>query len=166
MLVCCNCVVRLSPLLCKYISACSFSSLPTKAWFLSHAGVGNSTRPVLQSNILTGQYSRYSPRSHRLFALFLSSIAFTVSQSRSFRTSNKRDKKDYYDVLGIPKTANAKDVKKAYYTVRLVIVLCSGRKKPPLPSSSSWPNSTIRTPRRRKMPQPPRSFKKCPKPTK
>ncbi|CAF5188358.1 unnamed protein product, partial [Rotaria sp. Silwood1] len=48
---------------------------------------------------------------------------FSTIHSRSFHTSNKLDKKDYYEVLGIPKTATAKEVKKAYYTVCFIYYL-------------------------------------------
>lgn len=37
---------------------------------------------------------------------------------RSFHTSSSLSKEDYYKVLGVPKTATAKEIKKAYYQVQ------------------------------------------------
>jgi len=113
MLVCSNCVVRLSPLVCKYFATCSLSS---KSWLSSSKFLGNSIRTNVlnssQSNTITGTL---------IFDLHYNNLpfflVFSLSHSRSFHTSTKRDKKDYYEVLGIPKTANAKDIKKAYYSV-------------------------------------------------
>ncbi|CAF0853727.1 unnamed protein product [Rotaria sordida] len=100
MLVCSNCIVRLSPLLYKYITISSLSSLSSKSWLPFNNGLENSIRTNFsnssQSKLLT---------------------VFSTTHSRSFHTSNKRDKKDYYEVLGVPKTATAKEVKKAYYTL-------------------------------------------------
>ena len=61
----------------------------------------------------------YSPAVRRFI------LVFSIGQTRSFRTSGKLDKKDYYDVLGLPKTATAKDVKKAYYTVCFFSIIIS-----------------------------------------
>ncbi|CAF4384199.1 unnamed protein product [Rotaria sp. Silwood2] len=100
MLICSNCINRLSPLLCKYITISSLSSLSSKPWLSFHNGLENLIRTnfsnISQSKIIS---------------------VFSTTHSRSFHTSNKRDKKDYYDVLGVPKTATAKEVKKAYYTL-------------------------------------------------
>ena len=43
---------------------------------------------------------------------------------RTFHTTRRQDKKDYYDVLGIPKTATAREIKKAYYTVCIFLIVC------------------------------------------
>jgi len=121
MLLCSNCVVRLSPLLCKYLATCSLSTTLSSKPYLS---LGTSLRTSLlnpsQSKIYTGR-SNFD-NWFQSFSLFF--LVFSISHSRSFHTSNKRDKKDYYEVLGIPKTANAKDVKKAYYTVCFFSHLC------------------------------------------
>ncbi|CAF1111518.1 unnamed protein product [Adineta steineri] len=100
MLVCSNCAIRLSPVLYKYFATCSLSTLSSKPWLSANNVLGNSNRTNL-------------PNSSQSKTITI----FPLSHSRSFHTSNKRDKKDYYDVLGIQKTATAKDVKKAYYTL-------------------------------------------------
>jgi len=116
MLLCSNCAVRLSPLLCKYLATCSLSTLSSKPWLSIGTGLGNSIRTAfpnsLQPKLITGIFNSNIHLNN--FSFFL---VFPISHSRPFHTSSKRDKKDYYEVLGIPKTANAKDIKKAYYSV-------------------------------------------------
>jgi hypothetical protein len=159
MLMCSNCVVRLSPLLCRYFATCSLSSLSSKSCLSFSSGLGNSLQTafpsssnVLQSKIVTGTLHYYI-----LFNKF-SFLVFSTSHSRSFRTSSKRDKKDYYDVLGIQKTANAKDVKKAYYTVCFFHIRLLKMIRLLL---FSLQNNIIRIQQKRKIQRLQKSFKKC-----
>ncbi len=39
----------------------------------------------------------------------------TTNASNFYLTNNKLAKRDYYEILGVPKTATSKDIKKAYY---------------------------------------------------
>ena len=43
----------------------------------------------------------------------------TLHGCRSFHVSGANNKRDYYDVLGVKKNATQKDIKKAYYQVRI-----------------------------------------------
>jgi len=117
MLLCSNCVVRLSPLLCKYLTTYSLATQSSKSWLSFTTGLGNPIRTGFpnssQSNIVAGISNSDIYFNNFLFFF----LVFSISHSRLFHTSSKRDKKDYYEVLGIPKTASAKEVKKAYYTV-------------------------------------------------
>ena len=42
---------------------------------------------------------------------------FSVSSSRAFHSSSVRHVEDYYSVLGVPRAATQKEIKKAYYQV-------------------------------------------------
>lgn len=53
------------------------------------------------------------------------------NSSRSFHVSSNLAKRDYYEVLGIPKGSSQADVKKAYYKVRYMIVLACPMSIPP-----------------------------------
>lgn len=46
---------------------------------------------------------------------FITQICFVSDGSRSFHTSPRVFKKDYYDILGVKKTSDPKEIKKAYY---------------------------------------------------
>lgn len=63
--------------------------------------------------------------------LYVSAVPLTSTQlptqylhARSFHTTNRHlaAKRNYYDVLGVPKNSSAKDIKKAYYQVCFVFV--------------------------------------------
>ncbi|CAF4058654.1 unnamed protein product [Rotaria sp. Silwood2] len=102
MFVCSSYAIRLSPLVSKYFTRCSLSSLVTKPWLSS---LGSSFNYTIQTNF---------PNSSNIKTSKFPTV-FSNLHACSFHTSSKRDKKDYYEVLGIPKTATAKEIKKAYY---------------------------------------------------
>lgn len=50
-----------------------------------------------------------------LTLLTFCTLSATVIGSRSFHTTNSLSRKDYYQILGVTKNAEAKDIKKSYY---------------------------------------------------
>ena len=99
-----------------------FVVLNIRRWFLMFVkSVGMGTLRLLPhvfKPLSIRSFSHLASRSnpHLCRSAILSIQHFQLS-ARSFRTSTRRDKRDYYDVLGVPRTANAREIKKAYYNV-------------------------------------------------
>ncbi|XP_022673409.1 protein tumorous imaginal discs, mitochondrial-like [Varroa jacobsoni] len=62
-------------------------------------------------SVVTSYSASVAPRG----VSWCSDPCFTASSSRSFHLSSILEKRDYYDVLGVPRNASSKDIKKAYY---------------------------------------------------
>lgn len=103
--------LRLSTRVCRYLPISSLTNLASNPWLSNEQLLRPSKTARL--SLIAGKLSSSKMRSCLLIFL----LGVINSSSRSFQTSSRRDKRDYYEVLGIPKSATARDVKKAYYSV-------------------------------------------------
>ncbi|UJR25949.1 hypothetical protein I4U23_007297 [Adineta vaga] len=94
-------LIRPSSLAVRYFTRCFLTNLTSKS------------RQLFQNDLLN------SIQSHLINITSVKTLASSSITSnlhtRTFHTSSRRDKKDYYEALGLAKTASAKEIKKAYY---------------------------------------------------
>lgn len=125
MLTCLNYAIRLSPVASKYFVKYPLTNLASTSCIILRSNLVNSihTHFLNTSNVTSSRFTTGTSYSNFLLLLI---IIFTVVSfnlhTRAIHTTSKRDKRDYYEVLGIPKTATAKEIKTAYYTVCIFII--------------------------------------------
>ncbi|CAF0920503.1 unnamed protein product [Didymodactylos carnosus] len=99
MYVCSKCVVRLSIATYPYVK----SSVTNKRLWMTKRLLSFGIHSPIKSLLLLNNNNH------------VANILAVFSFSRTIHSSSIRHKKDYYEVLGIPKSSTAKEIKKAYY---------------------------------------------------